>query len=213
MVVVVAVVIWILIGAAVALVMVRKGHSPLIWGSLVLYGPLAGLLALKARDAEEDVPPAEVRHTGRPAGGEVDVVVGIDGSADAREAAERAVGLLGDRLRTVVLATVLDYDITQLPDPSRPKREAGEELDEAAARLRDRFGIDPETVVLTGTPADMLVAHARERGADLLAVGSRGKGLSRVLLGSTASHVAHADVPVLVVHRDGGAHPGGGGAG
>jgi nucleotide-binding universal stress UspA family protein len=42
--------------------------------------------------------------------------------------------------------------------------------------------------------------EAVEGGYDLLAVGRRGHGASKRLIGSTASRLAHgADVPVLIV--------------
>jgi nucleotide-binding universal stress UspA family protein len=201
MAVAVAIAVWVLIGVVVAVVMIRKGHSPLIWSCLVLYGPLAGLLALTARQAEQDVVAVEVLSEGVPGPGEVDVVVGVDGSPDSHHAAERAVALLGSRLRTIVLATVLDYDITQLPDPSRPRQEAADALAAVAGELRARFGVQAETVVLSGTPAETLVDHAHQRQAHLVAVGSKGHGVSHLILGSTAGHLVQSDVPVLVVHH------------
>jgi nucleotide-binding universal stress UspA family protein len=54
-------------------------------------------------------------------------------------------------------------------------------------------------VVAAGRPAEVLSRLAAEGGDDLLVVGSRGAGLSKVLLGSTATSLAaHAKVPVLV---------------
>jgi nucleotide-binding universal stress UspA family protein len=42
--------------------------------------------------------------------------------------------------------------------------------------------------------------HAREEGYELLAIGKRGHGRSKALLGSTASRLAHGtEVPVLIV--------------
>jgi nucleotide-binding universal stress UspA family protein len=60
--------------------------------------------------------------------------------------------------------------------------------------------------VVEGAPSVVLVEAAR--GADLLVVGSRGRGALRgILLGSVALHCAmHAPCPVMVVHpvEDGG---------
>ena len=57
------------------------------------------------------------------------------------------------------------------------------------------------TRVLVGRPATVLVAHARETGADLLVMGSRGRGpIASMVLGSVSAEVAtDAPCPVLVV--------------
>ena len=60
-------------------------------------------------------------------------------------------------------------------------------------------------VLLAGRPAEALQRLAIEGGYDLLVVGARGAGLSRVLLGSTATTLAaHAKVPVLLASDPGG---------
>lgn len=65
-----------------------------------------------------------------------------------------------------------------------------------------RFGIPPECVaVLYGRPASEIHAHAEELGADLIVVGSHGRGMvSRLMLGSTANAVLQgAKCDVLTV--------------
>ncbi len=63
-----------------------------------------------------------------------------------------------------------------------------------AIRLRERLGVAPDVVTLTGTPHEALAAFARESGADLLVTGSRGlRGLRA--LASTSERAAHAAAP------------------
>ena len=67
-----------------------------------------------------------------------------------------------------------------------------------------RAGIDPDTVsiqVAIGKPADEILAEQERGDADLIVMGTHGKGtLSRVLLGSVASAVLHGSpCSVLVV--------------
>lgn len=62
-------------------------------------------------------------------------------------------------------------------------------------------GVEVTTELVQGFPARSLVEIARQRGADLVAVGTHGRsGIGRMLLGSVAEHVLHdAPCPVLAV--------------
>ena len=57
------------------------------------------------------------------------------------------------------------------------------------------------TVDLEGYPADMIIQHAADVGADLIVVGTRGRGpMASMLLGSTSHKIVnHAPCDVLVV--------------
>jgi nucleotide-binding universal stress UspA family protein len=68
---------------------------------------------------------------------------------------------------------------------------------EAAARLA---GMDVETVVRFGKPADEILSEAEAFGADLIALAARSRGpLTRFILGSTSEHVCRGTgVPVMV---------------
>lgn len=70
----------------------------------------------------------------------------------------------------------------------------------AAARLR-QAGLDATAEVRTGDPAHQIIASAREHGARLIVVGTRGQtGLRRLILGSVARNVLlYAPCSVLVV--------------
>jgi len=58
-----------------------------------------------------------------------------------------------------------------------------------------------ETLIRPGSPADEIVDAAKELGADMIVIGSRGWGEIRsVLLGSVSERVLHlARCPVLIV--------------
>jgi nucleotide-binding universal stress UspA family protein len=73
------------------------------------------------------------------------------------------------------------FTLQALPAPARP------------LRLR--------TVVAVGAPADEILKAARRPAADLIVIGTRGKGgVARLLLGSTAEAVLRrARIPVLAV--------------
>ena len=61
-----------------------------------------------------------------------------------------------------------------------------------------------EQVVRVGSPGPELCRLATELGADVVVVGSRGRGaIKRALLGSVSSHVVHnAPCPVMVIRAD-----------
>ena len=62
-------------------------------------------------------------------------------------------------------------------------------------------GVKAKSLIVTGTPAEMIVRTARTRRAGLIVMGTHGRsGLSRFLIGSVASRViATSPSPVLTV--------------
>jgi nucleotide-binding universal stress UspA family protein len=82
------------------------------------------------------------------------------------------------------------------------ERLAREESTAAAGRLR-AAGFQATDFLRDGDPAHEIVAVARERGAGLIVIGSRGQtGLRRLILGSVARNVLlHAPCSVLVVRE------------
>lgn len=62
-------------------------------------------------------------------------------------------------------------------------------------------GINVESIVLEGHPADELIRYAEENGMDIIVMGTLGRtGIDRLLLGSVAGNVVrHSRVPVMVV--------------
>jgi nucleotide-binding universal stress UspA family protein len=191
------VVAWLLVGLIVAVVMIRRGHNPVIWLALSFYGPLLIMLALSARETEHIQQPVRLA-VGQPGPGDLDVLVGLDGSDDSLTALEQVAELTAGRLHRLTLATVVDHDVAEIPDPEERHADASAILDEGRQVAR-RCGHVAETVVLTGKPIDALAEHTRREEFDLVAVGAKGKGRTRLLLGRVASHLpAHAEVPVLV---------------
>ena len=76
------------------------------------------------------------------------------------------------------------------------------EAEEALDRVRGKAGgVLLETVILEGKPAEEIVKYAREKGIDLIVIGTQGKrGIERLLLGSVAENIIRsAPCKVLVV--------------
>ena len=80
-------------------------------------------------------------------------------------------------------------------------------LDLAAATLRAQ-GINTETIVEFGDPAESILKVAKQHEVDLIAMGTHGRsGLSRLLLGSVAEYVMrHSTVAVLLLRVGDAAH-------
>jgi nucleotide-binding universal stress UspA family protein len=164
------------------------------WYVGAVLGPLALPLAIDAVYREQRPAVTTVSAASTHAGG-VAVLAGIDGSAASLAAIHAAVALLGDRINRVALAAVVDYEAASgVPADRRVQAEG--ELARAAESLS---GVASERVILVGAPGDALAIAARQGGFDLLVVGSRGRGASRALLGSVASHLARGiGIPVLL---------------
>lgn len=80
------------------------------------------------------------------------------------------------------------------------EKNARKELAKLAKR-NEVAALEHKTTVLTGTPYDEIVSHARRRETDLLLITTHGRtGLQHFLLGSTAEKILrHAPCPVMVV--------------
>lgn len=145
------------------------------------------------------------------------LVIGLDGSINARRAAQLVAELPPPPRNSVTLVTVLETislpSHALLPAAVRGKvagelaalkREltvnARRELNEVAATLRNA-GWRVRSILRTGVPLPTLVSAVKQTHGDVLVIGARGAtGLARLLLGSVAEGALnHCPVPVLVV--------------
>lgn len=138
------------------------------------------------------------------------VVVGIDGSEHSRLAFEHALEAAALRGRTVTTVTSWNVEVVGGVVVTEPGSAEWETVDKryrdmaeaTVAELRTAHPeIDVTVEVHHGRAADTLVEVAQ--GADLLVVGSRGRGGFRgMLLGSVSQRVlGRATVPVAVLHK------------
>jgi nucleotide-binding universal stress UspA family protein len=137
------------------------------------------------------------------------VVVGIDGSQAAIQAAEWAVDEAISREIPLRLVEVIPEQVEPAPLASvgnvRMELEYGETALRIASAAVEATGkpVKVETAILQGNPVATLIAESR--GAEMICVGSVGIGrLARALLGSTAAELvegAHCPVAIIRTQR------------
>jgi nucleotide-binding universal stress UspA family protein len=189
--------VWAAIGMAAAIVMGRRGHNPFAWLILgATLGPLCIPVAMVAVVEEHTHIRREVIG-GRGGQGPVDILVGIDGSRESEAALRRVGTLFGTRVGRLTLARVEDFDTAGSGDPLPSEEGTALSLE----RLASEFGAPrPSAIILSGRPAEALIRYATDGDYELIAIGRRGCGASKAIIGSTASRLARgAEVPVLIV--------------
>ena len=191
---------WAFVGVVAAVVMGRRGHALYPWVALgVVLGPLVIPLTVSAVRREESASEPTIMGT-QLRSPELAVLVGVDGSEDAMGALVTAIGLLGNRIGRLTIATVLDFALEQTTAGRGEQALAVEMLATHALVAGELLEREVETTMLHGRPADALVQHALDGNYDLIVVSPRGKGASRVLFGSVASQLARgAGVPVVIL--------------
>lgn len=106
---------------------------------------------------------------------------------------------------TVLLAHVADgwgarhFNTLGLAESQEMKQDR-KYLEEVAERLRAR-GIEAESQLLLGEPADEIIKLAQSSGADLIAMSTHGhRFLSDMIYGTTVDKVRHkVEIPVLLL--------------
>ena len=144
-----------------------------------------------------------------------EIVLGMDGSASAREAV-RLLSLFpfGPTPRVLALGIVNTswrraIELDELPPAVRPRctrskrsmrKVARAALARTATALADRATVESE--VATGSPAQVLLDAARQRSADLLVLGHQGvEPVRRLALGSVAEQLLTAATCSLLIGR------------
>ena len=140
------------------------------------------------------------------------ILIATDGSETSMQAADIAVSI-GKKAGAMVTAVyVVDvHRLAQLPGYAAMPgikdnlmelmlKEGSEALEEIGDKARDA-GVAYERAVAEGDPGEELLKLCRDKGFDLIVLGTMGKsGLTKFLLGSVAEKVVrHAHIPVLVV--------------
>ncbi|MCE4627813.1 MAG: universal stress protein [Desulfurococcales archaeon] len=137
------------------------------------------------------------------------ILVGVDGSEASLRAAERAADLASHHGARIILLSVVppptvflgELMTPEIIDPKPLVDAAKSALEKLAERLRKEKGVEVETHVVIGDPAESIVDIAKDFDVDLIVVGRRGlSGIERLFVGSVTRKVLErTDRDVLVV--------------
>ena len=138
------------------------------------------------------------------------ILIPTDGSEQAANAVEEAIGMATEFDATVHVLHVVDEfeaKIVPITGEQEAKREKyvtrGEAITGEVAELAAEAGLDAVTTVETGIAHREIRDYAVDNDIDLVVMGSRGLGtVEEVLLGSTADKVIRlVNKPVTVVYE------------
>jgi nucleotide-binding universal stress UspA family protein len=144
------------------------------------------------------------------------ILVAVDGSADADAALAHAIDLAeSEHTRLTLMTAVAEVPPTAYlvagEETGRLSENAHRQAEAVIQQARARVPSDlPVTAVLSEQPIRVaLIRQIKEGHHDLVVMGSRGRGAVRAaLLGSVSHYVLHhSPVPVLIVHAERSAHP------
>ncbi len=140
------------------------------------------------------------------------ILVPVDGSSTSDRGLEEAIKLArltGAQLRLLHVVDLFTYatgmdGFSMTADLVPVLREAGERILKTGRTRVEAAGVPVETALLeslAGRVSDLVVADAKNFGADLIVIGTHGRrGVGRVFLGSDAEQIVRlAASPVLLV--------------
>jgi nucleotide-binding universal stress UspA family protein len=142
------------------------------------------------------------------------VLVATDGTNDSEGAVEAALDLAHDTGAKLLVLTVVPEGTTEdaeTDDEADSRRSSSREEDEEITEAQERtdtvldhageWGVEAQSIIWEGDPGETIIAAAEAEGADIIVMGTTGRGgVGRMLMGSTSDYVVrNATVPVMVV--------------
>lgn len=138
------------------------------------------------------------------------IMVATDGSVCSRLAANKGIELARLSRGTVYAVYVVstDYFSSMAVDfdwerMHQTLKKEGLQAVDSVKEAGEREGVNVESVLLEGHPADELTRYAEENEMDIIVMGTLGRTrIDRLLLGSVAGNVVrHSKVPVMVIRE------------
>ena len=138
------------------------------------------------------------------------IMVATDGSKPARKAIETGIDiakLSGAKIYAIYVVVPTTHSARDFGWEKAAMEHFRNEGKRATGFVEETAkvaGIEVESVLLEGHPADEIVKFAEQNDIEMIVMGTLGKtGLDRFLLGSVAENVVrHSKIPVLVVRGE-----------
>ena len=145
------------------------------------------------------------------------ILIATDGSAKSNVAANNGIELaksLGAQVivlyvvNEVVIASAVRHLGSDRKEVEGKLQDAGRKAVESVKKMGDEVGVNVEPIVRIGAPAEVIVSTAGSEKADLVVMGSHGKGLwERLTVGSVTQAVLRRITrPMLIVRGADGPH-------
>jgi nucleotide-binding universal stress UspA family protein len=145
------------------------------------------------------------------------ILVATDGSDTAWKAVKYAVGFAKQIRASIILLSVIDKSsliVQSIPAQAAPSQliapiedyltQAAEGYIKKAEKLCKKNGVKVNQVMRSGHPVEEIIKEAKKSKADIIVLGSHGKGtIESAVLGSITHGVIHksAKFPVLVIRK------------
>jgi len=135
------------------------------------------------------------------------MVVGFDDSPSSKAALIEASNRARKHGGKVIMVHAVFFDTEEFgiaPEQLEKRMKIGENACiESKKQITAEFGIEVQSLLCEGDPAEVILDVAQGKNADLIVLGTYGrKGLNRLLMGSVTSGViAEAPIDVLVVKK------------
>ncbi len=133
------------------------------------------------------------------------IIVAYDGSPDSKKALEMAAGLAKDFAANIFLVSVFHLPTVLIEGmdvgwATDPEKFYAEKIKDGKKYCEEQ-GINIQTKVLLGNPAEEIIKFAQKENAYLIIAGTRGLGgFNQLLVGSVAHQlITYSSVPVMIV--------------
>ena len=144
------------------------------------------------------------------------ILLATDGSNRSEKAATHAIDLAKSAGAELSIVSVVDsgsprtaididpYDIEDksiLDELDEEKKKPEYAFVKRIGEMASAAGVKSGSEVRIGTPADEILAYAKETSSDMIVIGSHGRGaVANAVMGSTGTNIVHkGDVPVLII--------------